>query len=116
MLVSRPGVPGVPRKYLLATTLTARCDQPFGASTPSCSKTMLPPGPLITARRVSHSTSSNGSLPGRLSWRSKASPGGRSAVAGRSVGSVVVSMGVLPGVVDAGVRLVGVLRLLPSYP
>jgi len=59
-------VPSVPRKYFDATTLVAVCDQNFGISTSFCSKTISPFSLLMTAERISHSTSSNGSTPGRV--------------------------------------------------
>jgi hypothetical protein len=40
-LVSRSGVPGVPRKYFEATTLVASIDQDLGTSMFFCSKTDL---------------------------------------------------------------------------
>ena len=57
-----------PRKYFCATMFVAVCDQNFGNSTPFCSKTGLSlPG--ISASRISHSTSSNGSRPGIVNRR-----------------------------------------------
>ena len=41
-LVSRPGVPSLPRKYLLTTTFVAICDQNVGISQSFCSKTVSP--------------------------------------------------------------------------
>ena len=65
-LRSRSGVPIWPRKYFETTMLVACCDQARGISTSRCSKTTLPFSLPITAARISHSTSSNGSTPGRV--------------------------------------------------
>ena len=46
--------------------LVACCDHVFGISTSRCSKTTLPFSLPITAERISHSTSSNGSTPGSV--------------------------------------------------
>jgi hypothetical protein len=57
-----------PRKYFWATMFVAVCDQNFGNSTSRCSNT----GPLLpgmSASRVSHSISSNGSRPGIVKYR-----------------------------------------------
>ena len=57
-----------PRKYFCATMFVAVCDQNFGNSTSRCSNA----GPLlpgISASRVSHSISSNGSRPGIVKYR-----------------------------------------------
>ena len=62
--VSRSGVPGVPRKYLEATTLVASIDQDFGTSMSFCSKTTLPSSPVMPAVRSSQAISSAGSTPG----------------------------------------------------
>ena len=51
-----------PRKYFCATMFVAVCDQNFGNSTPFCSNA----GPFLpgmSASRISHSISSNGSRP-----------------------------------------------------
>ncbi len=63
-LVSRSGVPGVPRKYFEATTLVASIDQDFGTSMSFCSKTTLPSSPVMPAVRSSQAISSAGSTPG----------------------------------------------------
>ena len=57
---SRCGVPRWPRKYLLATTWVASCDQAFGISRSFCSKTASPRSLVMIASRVSHSTVSYG--------------------------------------------------------
>src|SRR3954447_14398464 len=57
-----------PRKYFCATMLVAVCDQNFGNSTSFCSKAG-PSLPGISASRVSHSISSNGSRPGMVKKR-----------------------------------------------
>src|SRR6478735_11539376 len=74
-LRSRSGVPICPRKYLETTMLVACCDQKRGISTSRCSKTTWPFSFPMTADRVSHSTSSNGSMPSRLKKRSYSRPG-----------------------------------------
>src|SRR5439155_1055011 len=51
-----------PRKYFCATMFVAVCDQNFGNSTSFCSKAG-PSLPGISASRVSHSISSNGTRP-----------------------------------------------------
>jgi hypothetical protein len=67
-------VPRCPRKYLLAVTWVASCDQALGNSRFFCSKTVLPCSLVMTASRVSHSTVSYGSVPGRVYRRSMLSP------------------------------------------
>ena len=62
-LVSRSGVPGVPRKYFEATTLVASIDHDFGTSMFFCSKTTLPSSPVMPAVRYSQAISSAGSTP-----------------------------------------------------
>jgi len=60
-----------PRKYFCATMFVAVGDQNFGNSTSRCSNA----GPLlpgISASRVSHSISSNGSRPGIVKYRGDA--------------------------------------------
>src|ERR1051326_4310329 len=53
-LVSRSGLPGLPRKYFWATTLIASWDQERGTSTSFCSKMTWPFSPVIAAvRRLS---------------------------------------------------------------
>ncbi len=67
-LDSRSGELSRPRKYFWATMFVAVCDQNFGNSTPRCSNA----GPLrpgMTASRISHSISSNGSRPGMVKNR-----------------------------------------------
>src|ERR1700704_4417934 len=75
-LRSRSGVPIWPRKYFETTMLVACCDQNFGISTSRCSNTTSPRSLPITAERISHSTSSNGSTPASVKNRGKARPGG----------------------------------------
>src|SRR5688500_499751 len=87
-LRSRSGVPIWPRKYFETTMLVACCDQNLGISTSRCSKTTLPFSLPITAERISHSTSSNGSTPGRVKYRVNSSPAGACFLA-RTWGSVV---------------------------
>ncbi len=74
-LRSRSGVPIWPRKYFDTTMLVACWDQNRGISTSRCSKTTWPFSFPITAERISHSISSNGSMPSRLKKRSNSSPG-----------------------------------------
>ena len=74
-LRSRSGVPRWPRKYLLATTWVASCDQAFGISRSFCSKTASPRSLVMIASRVSHSTVSYGWTPGRVKRRSIVRPG-----------------------------------------
>src|SRR5580658_5472272 len=69
-LVSRPGVPSLPRKYLLTTTFVAICDQNVGISQSFCSKTFSPFSLPITAVRVSQVTSSKGCTPSVVKRRS----------------------------------------------
>jgi len=67
-LDSRSGELSRPRKYFCATMLVAVCDQNFGNSTLRCSNA----GPLrpgMSASRISHSISSNGSRPGIVKKR-----------------------------------------------
>ena len=52
---------GSQKKYLLATTLTASWLHDSGNSQSFCSKTVVPPSPLMTADRVVHSAVSKGS-------------------------------------------------------
>ena len=54
--------------------LVACCDHAFGISTSRCSKTTSPRSLRITAERVSHSISSNGSTSARLNTRGNSSP------------------------------------------
>src|SRR4051812_28629435 len=54
--------------------LVACWDQNLGISTSRCSKTTSPFSLPITAARSSHSTSSNGSTPGRVKYRGNSSP------------------------------------------
>src|SRR6266851_1807838 len=61
-LVSRAGVPSLPRKYFDATTFVAVIDQNAGTSTPFCSKT-FPLSPGIAESRRSNSISSYGWTP-----------------------------------------------------
>ena len=68
-LRSRSSVPSWPRKYFETTMFVACCDQSFGISTSCCSKTFSPRSLPITAERVSHSISSNGSTPSRVKNR-----------------------------------------------
>src|SRR5258708_1014248 len=56
---SRWGVPGLPRKYLLTTTLVASIDQEAGISQSFCSKTICPFSLLMTALRFSQATVSH---------------------------------------------------------
>ena len=65
-LVSRSGVPSVPRKYLLAVTWVASWDHALGNSRPFCSNTVSPCSLVMVASRASHSTVSYGSTPGRV--------------------------------------------------
>src|SRR5262245_66065051 len=74
-LRSRSGVPICPRKYFESTMLAACCDHALGISTSRCSKTTLPFSLPITAERISHSPSSNGSTPGRVKYRGNSRPG-----------------------------------------
>ncbi len=67
-LRSRSGDAMRPRKYFWATMFVAVCDQNFGNSTSRCSNAG-PPLPGISASRVSHSISSNGSRPGMVKYR-----------------------------------------------
>ena len=67
---SRWGVPSWPRKYLLATTWVASCDQDLGISRSFCSKTTLPRSLVMAASRSSHSTVSYGWTSGRVKRRS----------------------------------------------
>ena len=69
-LVSRPGVPSFPRKYLLTTTFVAICDQNVGISQSFCSKTVSPFSLPMAAVRVSQVTSSNGCTPSCVNLRS----------------------------------------------
>ena len=73
-LPSRSGVPGVPRKYLDATTLVASMDQDLGTSICFCSKTTRPSSPVMPAERYSQASSSAGSTPGVVKNRFTASP------------------------------------------
>src|SRR5512133_1288511 len=71
---SRADVPLAPRKYFDATTFVASRDQLFGTSTSFCSKMTAPPSPVIAAVRVSQATSSAGSTPLVVKYRSTARP------------------------------------------
>ena len=69
--------------------LVACCDQAFGISTSRCSNTTSPRSLRITAARVSHSISSNGSTPARLNTRENSSPcvrGAAGSVDGWNIG------------------------------
>ncbi|GIT12693.1 MAG: hypothetical protein CM1200mP34_0990 [Verrucomicrobiales bacterium] len=68
--VSRCGVPCSPKKYFETTTLVASCDQPLGTSTSSCLKMILPASSVISAVRLSHSSSSYGLRLASLNTRS----------------------------------------------
>src|SRR5829696_906411 len=68
-LCSRSGEPIWPRKYFETTMLVACCDQDFGISTSRCSKTTSPRSLPISAERISHSMSSNGSTPASVKKR-----------------------------------------------
>ena len=57
--------------------LVACCDQNRGISTSRCSKTTSPFSLPMTAERVSHSISSNGSTPSRLKNRAYSRPDSR---------------------------------------
>src|SRR4029453_8275994 len=81
-----------PRKYFDTTMLVACCDQNRGISTSRCSKTSSPFSLPMTADRISHSTSSNGSMPSRLKKRSYSSPG---APAGAAPGVRAIDCGVV---------------------
>src|SRR5260221_4243963 len=72
-LVSRAGVPSLPRKYFDATTFVAVIDQNAGTSTPFCSKT-FPASPGITASRRSQTMSSYGCTPSLVNVRAKRRP------------------------------------------
>ena len=82
----------VPRKYFETTMLVACCDQNFGISTSRCSKTTFPFSLPMTADRISHSISSNGSIPSRVKNRSYSRPVAFDAtgVDGRARASVLV--------------------------
>ena len=79
----------------------ACCDHGFGISTPRCSKTTSPRSLPITADRVSHSISSNGSTPARLKTRGNAMPApplasGSGVASGRGVPvSLVVAVAIV---------------------
>jgi hypothetical protein len=62
--------------------LVARSDQVFGTSTSFCSKMTAPPSPVIAAVRVSQASSSDGSTPFVVKYRSMASPRCRCAGCG----------------------------------
>ena len=87
----------------------ACCDQGLGISTSRCSNTTSPRSLPMIADRVSHSTSSNGSMPARLKTRGNAMPtppapsrSGIGAGRGASVSRVVaVDMDLLS---DASIR------------
>src|SRR5438034_10432976 len=92
-LCSRPGVPICPRKYFETTMLVACCDQNFGTSTSRCSNTTSPRSLPITAVRISHSISSNGSTrssPASVKKRGNVRPGAEAVafdfVRGGSIG------------------------------
>src|SRR6187455_1369166 len=90
---SRSGVARVPRKYLETTMFVACCDQKRGISTSRCSKTTEPFSLPMTADRMSHSISSNGSIPSLAKKRSYSSPGANTGGAGRvEVCGLVVSV------------------------
>ena len=72
--VSRCGVPCSPKKYFETTTLVASCDQPLGTSTSSCLKMILPASSVISAVRLSHSSSSYGLRLASLNTRSTRMP------------------------------------------
>ncbi len=65
---SRSGDDMRPRKYFCATMFVAVCDQNLGNSTSFCSKAG-PSLPGMSASRISHSISSNGSRPGIVKYR-----------------------------------------------
>src|SRR2546426_3139306 len=109
-LRSRSGVPTTPRKYFETTTLVATCDQVVGISTSCCSKTISPFSLVMTASRVSHCTSSNGAVPGRVKYRFQGRPlrlrlatpaGGAAVTLGRSGGVFLVDRG-LAGTPEGG--------------
>jgi hypothetical protein len=78
-LVSRSGVPTVPRKYLLATMLVAVWDQAAGTSMPSCLKTAWPEASLMEAERFSQrmpAASLRGSTPSTVFLRGICTPDG----------------------------------------
>ena len=72
--------------------LVACCDQKRGISTSRCSKTSSPFSLPMTADRISHSTSSNGSMPSRLKNRSNSRPG---APTGAVPGVLAIACGVV---------------------
>src|SRR5262245_19421697 len=83
---SRSGVPSVPRKYFWTTMFVASWDQDFGTSTSFCSKTTSPRSLVISALRSSHSTVSNGWVPGCVWRRLNESPLGAAAGAASGAG------------------------------
>src|SRR5688500_520064 len=98
-LRSRSGLPICPRKYFETTMFVACWDHDFGISTSRCSKTTFPFSLPITAERISHSTSSNGSTPDSVKYRGNSSPGAISAL-----DSAVFRARADPsGVADAGI-------------
>src|SRR5688572_28368829 len=121
-LRSRSGDPSCPRKYFETTMLVACCDQDFGISTSRCSNTTLPFSLPMTAERISHSTSSNGSTPGSVKYRGNSSPGATSALdsavfRARADPSGVAEAGVAPAdcacCADAAASRAGPLSLVP---
>src|SRR5262245_28355168 len=121
-LRSRSGLPIWPRKYLETTMFVACWDHDFGISTSRCSKTTLPFSLPITAERVSHSTSSKGSTPGRVKYRGNSSPGATSALdsavlRARADPSGVADAGVAPAdcacCADAAASRAGPLSMVP---
>src|SRR4051812_29745568 len=78
-LRSRSGVPIWPRKYFETTMLVACCDHDFGISTSRCSNTISPRSLPMSAERISHSVSSNGSTPASVKKRGNVRPGAEAA-------------------------------------
>ena len=83
---SRSGVPICPRKYLETTMFVACWDQNLGISTSRCSKTTEPFSLPMTADRVSHSISSNGSIPSLVKKRLYSRPGAAAVSPHQTVG------------------------------
>src|SRR3984893_2376356 len=73
-LRSRCAAGMLPRQDFEPTTLVATCDQVVAISTSCCSKTISPFSLVMTASRVSHCTSSNGTTPGRVKYRFQGRP------------------------------------------
>src|SRR5262245_8898931 len=89
---SRWGVPSVPRKYFCTTALVAVWLQEVGNSTSFCSKYTLPSAPLMDASRSSQLTSSSGSIPARVKYRSKRMPGFLTRRVGRCAALLVCAL------------------------